>query len=111
MNKAEGGEEANEGGSHSDDSCQSEDLPKEDACTHCGLPNHPELVRNFLLLLFFLNLNDVLAGVCCGFILCACVIIRFCCATHATVDITRPVYDRHSCSSRMASGSAHPAST
>ncbi|XP_077397282.1 remodeling and spacing factor 1 isoform X1 [Festucalex cinctus] len=43
-NKAGGGEEASEAGSHSDNSCQSEDVPKEDACTHCGLPNHPELI-------------------------------------------------------------------
>ncbi|XP_077422393.1 remodeling and spacing factor 1 isoform X2 [Vanacampus margaritifer] len=43
-NKAGGGGEASEAGSHSDNSCQSEDLPKEDACTHCGLPNHPELI-------------------------------------------------------------------
>ncbi|XP_037123648.1 remodeling and spacing factor 1 isoform X2 [Syngnathus acus] len=43
-NKAAGSKEPSEGGSHSDDSCQSEDVPKEDACTHCGLPNHPELI-------------------------------------------------------------------
>ncbi|XP_061538599.1 remodeling and spacing factor 1 isoform X2 [Phycodurus eques] len=42
--KAGGGQEASDGGSRSDDSCQSEDLPKEDACTRCGLPNHPELI-------------------------------------------------------------------
>ncbi|XP_057695400.1 remodeling and spacing factor 1-like isoform X1 [Corythoichthys intestinalis] len=37
-------EEASDGGNRSDDSCQSEEIPKEDACTHCGLPNHPELI-------------------------------------------------------------------
>ncbi|XP_054650253.1 remodeling and spacing factor 1 isoform X2 [Dunckerocampus dactyliophorus] len=37
-------EEASEGGCHSEESCQSEEIPKEDACSHCGLPNHPELI-------------------------------------------------------------------
>nr|XP_057936805.1 remodeling and spacing factor 1 [Doryrhamphus excisus] len=37
-------EEASEGGFHSEESYQSEDIPKEDACSHCGLPNHPELI-------------------------------------------------------------------
>lgn len=38
--------EKDEGGSGSEEeSCKSEELPSEDACTHCGLPNHPELVR------------------------------------------------------------------
>lgn len=39
------GEEESEGGSDSEESCKSEEIPSEDACTHCGLPNHPELVR------------------------------------------------------------------
>ncbi|XP_029027384.1 remodeling and spacing factor 1 isoform X2 [Betta splendens] len=38
-----GGEEESEG-SNSEDSCKSEEHPSEDACTHCGLPNHPELI-------------------------------------------------------------------
>nr|XP_043887294.1 remodeling and spacing factor 1 isoform X2 [Solea senegalensis] len=38
------GEEESEGGSDSEESCKSEDIPSEDACTHCGLPNHPELI-------------------------------------------------------------------
>lgn len=29
----------------SEESCKSEENPVEDACSHCGLPNHPELVR------------------------------------------------------------------
>ncbi|XP_061733627.1 remodeling and spacing factor 1 [Nerophis ophidion] len=37
-------EEASDQGSHSEESCHSEELPKEDACSHCGLPNHPELI-------------------------------------------------------------------
>uniref|UniRef100_A0A3P8RK53 Remodeling and spacing factor 1 n=1 Tax=Amphiprion percula TaxID=161767 RepID=A0A3P8RK53_AMPPE len=38
-------EEDSEGGSESEeDSSKSEELPSEDACTHCGLPNHPELI-------------------------------------------------------------------
>ncbi|XP_070986601.1 remodeling and spacing factor 1-like isoform X2 [Oncorhynchus clarkii lewisi] len=45
----EGGEEEEEkggGGSgcDSDDSSQSEETPNEDPCSHCGLPNHPELI-------------------------------------------------------------------
>nr|XP_046169599.1 remodeling and spacing factor 1-like isoform X2 [Oncorhynchus gorbuscha] len=28
----------------SDDSSQSEEMPNEDPCSHCGLPNHPELI-------------------------------------------------------------------
>ena len=40
------GEEEGEGGSESEEeeSCKSEEIPSEDACSHCGLPNHPELV-------------------------------------------------------------------
>ncbi|XP_058489843.1 remodeling and spacing factor 1 isoform X2 [Solea solea] len=38
------GEEESEGGSDSEESCKSEEIPSEDACTHCGLPNHPELI-------------------------------------------------------------------
>lgn len=30
---------------NSEESCKSEENPTEDACSHCGLPNHPELVR------------------------------------------------------------------
>ncbi|XP_069569071.1 remodeling and spacing factor 1 isoform X2 [Brachyistius frenatus] len=38
-------DEESEGGSDSEEgSCKSEELPSEDACTHCGLPNHPELI-------------------------------------------------------------------
>ena len=37
-------DEDSEGGSDSEESCKSEELPSEDACSHCGLPNHPELV-------------------------------------------------------------------
>uniref|UniRef100_A0A3Q1FZ73 Remodeling and spacing factor 1-like n=1 Tax=Acanthochromis polyacanthus TaxID=80966 RepID=A0A3Q1FZ73_9TELE len=38
-------EEDSEGGSVSEeDSSKSEEVPSEDACTHCGLPNHPELI-------------------------------------------------------------------
>ncbi|XP_049922399.1 remodeling and spacing factor 1 isoform X1 [Epinephelus moara] len=33
-----------EGGSDSEESCKSEEIPSEDACSHCGLPNHPELI-------------------------------------------------------------------
>ncbi|KAM9853372.1 remodeling and spacing factor 1 [Aulostomus maculatus] len=40
----ERGEEESEGGSDSEESCKSEEIPIEDACTHCGLPNHPELI-------------------------------------------------------------------
>lgn len=39
-----GGEEESEAGSDSGESFKSEELPVEDACSHCGLPNHPELV-------------------------------------------------------------------
>ncbi|XP_039893353.1 remodeling and spacing factor 1 [Simochromis diagramma] len=39
------GEEESEGGSDSEEeSYKSEEIPSEDACTHCGLPNHPELI-------------------------------------------------------------------
>lgn len=31
--------------SESEESYKSEEIPSEDACSHCGLPNHPELVR------------------------------------------------------------------
>ncbi|XP_037533581.1 remodeling and spacing factor 1 isoform X2 [Nematolebias whitei] len=38
-------EDEEEGASHSEEeSCKSEQIPSEDACTHCGLPNHPELI-------------------------------------------------------------------
>ncbi|XP_054598224.1 remodeling and spacing factor 1 isoform X4 [Nothobranchius furzeri] len=38
-------EEEEEGGSHSEEELyKSEEVPREDACTHCGLPNHPELI-------------------------------------------------------------------
>ncbi|XP_064856388.1 remodeling and spacing factor 1-like isoform X2 [Oncorhynchus nerka] len=51
----EGGEEGEERGRKeergregsicdSDDSSQSEEMPNEDPCSHCGLPNHPELI-------------------------------------------------------------------
>uniref|UniRef100_A0A4W5LFG7 Remodeling and spacing factor 1-like n=1 Tax=Hucho hucho TaxID=62062 RepID=A0A4W5LFG7_9TELE len=51
----EGGEEGEERGRKeergregsicdSDDSRQSEEMPNEDPCSHCGLPNHPELI-------------------------------------------------------------------
>ena len=39
------GEAESEGRSDSEESCKSEEVPVEDACSHCGLPNHPELVR------------------------------------------------------------------
>ncbi|XP_029922334.1 remodeling and spacing factor 1 isoform X2 [Myripristis murdjan] len=42
--RRERGEEEMEGGSDSEESSQSEEVPNEDACTHCGLPNHPELI-------------------------------------------------------------------
>lgn len=32
--------------SESEESYKSEEIPSEDACSHCGLPNHPELVRS-----------------------------------------------------------------
>ncbi|XP_041850722.1 remodeling and spacing factor 1 [Melanotaenia boesemani] len=39
------GEEEGDGGSDSEEeSCKSEEIPSEDACSHCGLPNHPELI-------------------------------------------------------------------
>ncbi|XP_026229146.1 remodeling and spacing factor 1 isoform X2 [Anabas testudineus] len=38
------GQEESEAGSDSEESCKSEEIPSEDACTHCGLPNHPELI-------------------------------------------------------------------
>ncbi|XP_019961067.2 remodeling and spacing factor 1 isoform X2 [Paralichthys olivaceus] len=37
-------DEDSEGGSDSEESCKSEEIPSEDACSHCGLPNHPELI-------------------------------------------------------------------
>ncbi|XP_076590971.1 remodeling and spacing factor 1 [Chaetodon auriga] len=37
-------EEESEGGSDSEESCKSEEIPSEDACSQCGLPNHPELI-------------------------------------------------------------------
>ncbi len=42
------GEEESEGGSDSEESYKSEEIPSEDACSHCGLPNHPELVSVWL---------------------------------------------------------------
>ncbi|XP_053728745.1 remodeling and spacing factor 1 [Synchiropus splendidus] len=36
--------EQSEGGSGSEQSCKLEEIPSEDACSHCGLPNHPELI-------------------------------------------------------------------
>ncbi|XP_068572767.1 remodeling and spacing factor 1 isoform X2 [Cebidichthys violaceus] len=39
-----GGDGESEGGSDSEESCKSEEIPSEDACSHCGLPNHPELI-------------------------------------------------------------------
>uniref|UniRef100_H3CKJ8 PHD-type domain-containing protein n=1 Tax=Tetraodon nigroviridis TaxID=99883 RepID=H3CKJ8_TETNG len=49
--KLNGGElEPGEGGrgeqeeANSEESCKSEENPVEDACSHCGLPNHPELI-------------------------------------------------------------------
>ncbi|XP_067103044.1 remodeling and spacing factor 1 [Osmerus mordax] len=47
--EAEGGKRREEGkesedGSDSDASSQSEEAPNEDPCSHCGLPNHPELI-------------------------------------------------------------------
>ncbi|XP_059932427.1 remodeling and spacing factor 1 isoform X1 [Gadus macrocephalus] len=41
--KGQKGEES-EGGRDSGDSSESEELPMEDACSQCGLPNHPELI-------------------------------------------------------------------
>uniref|UniRef100_A0A665TD03 Remodeling and spacing factor 1 n=1 Tax=Echeneis naucrates TaxID=173247 RepID=A0A665TD03_ECHNA len=38
------GEDESEGGSDSEETCKSEEIFSEDACTHCGLPNHPELI-------------------------------------------------------------------
>lgn len=46
------GEAQSEGGSDSEESCKSEEIPMEDACSHCGLPNHPELVREFTISLY-----------------------------------------------------------
>lgn len=46
------GEGESEGGSDSEESCKSEEIPSEDACSHCGLPNHPELVREKSVWLF-----------------------------------------------------------
>lgn len=40
-----GEEGESEGGSDSEESYKSEEIPSEDACSQCGLPNHPELVR------------------------------------------------------------------
>ncbi|XP_030007128.1 remodeling and spacing factor 1-like isoform X2 [Sphaeramia orbicularis] len=42
--KKDRGEEGSEGGSESEESSKSEEVHSEDACTHCGLPNHPELI-------------------------------------------------------------------
>ena len=42
-----GQKDRGDGGSGSEEeSCKSEEIPSEDACTHCGLPNHPELVSH-----------------------------------------------------------------
>ncbi|XP_063762852.1 remodeling and spacing factor 1 isoform X2 [Eleginops maclovinus] len=38
------GEGESEEGSDSEESFKSEEIPSEDACSHCGLPNHPELI-------------------------------------------------------------------
>ncbi|XP_068173289.1 remodeling and spacing factor 1 [Antennarius striatus] len=39
-----GRDEDGKGGSESEESCKSGEIPSEDACSHCGLPNHPELI-------------------------------------------------------------------
>ncbi|KAM4742300.1 remodeling and spacing factor 1 isoform 2-T3 [Anableps anableps] len=39
-----GGEEEKGGSTSEEELCKSEEIPTEDACTHCGLPNHPELI-------------------------------------------------------------------
>ncbi|KAL6115661.1 rsf1 [Pungitius sinensis] len=39
-----GGDGQSDGGSDSEESCKSGEIPSEDACSHCGLPNHPELI-------------------------------------------------------------------
>ncbi|XP_007552408.1 remodeling and spacing factor 1 isoform X1 [Poecilia formosa] len=38
------GEEEKEGSASEEELSKSEEIPTEDACTHCGLPNHPELI-------------------------------------------------------------------
>lgn len=40
-----GGEGESEGERDSEESFKSGEIPSEDACSHCGLPNHPELVK------------------------------------------------------------------
>lgn len=42
-NKSERGDDKTE-----TDSDGSNELPPEDACKHCGLANHPELVRKYI---------------------------------------------------------------
>lgn len=63
------GEEESEAGSDSEESCKSEEIPSEDACTHCGLPNHPELVREehlWLCLCFTVIRSGTIVGhLCC----------------------------------------------
>lgn len=49
--KREEGE--SEGGSDSEESYKSEEIPSEDACSQCGLPNHPELVREEHVCLYY----------------------------------------------------------
>lgn len=49
------GDEESEGGSDSEESYKSEEIPSEDACSHCGLPNHPELVSVWLCERLFYN--------------------------------------------------------
>ncbi|XP_040030630.2 remodeling and spacing factor 1 isoform X2 [Gasterosteus aculeatus] len=39
-----GGEGESEGERDSEESFKSGEIPSEDACSHCGLPNHPELI-------------------------------------------------------------------
>ncbi|TNN01540.1 hypothetical protein fugu_010922 [Takifugu bimaculatus] len=38
------GNQAEQEEGNSEESCKSEENPIEDACSHCGLPNHPELI-------------------------------------------------------------------
>ncbi|XP_047247666.1 remodeling and spacing factor 1 isoform X1 [Girardinichthys multiradiatus] len=42
--KKRGEEEEKEGSASEEELCKSKEIPAEDACTHCGLPNHPELI-------------------------------------------------------------------
>lgn len=53
-NEEEEGEEEEKAGSASEEElCKSEEIPTEDACTHCGLPNHPELVLNRMVVVIY----------------------------------------------------------